>query len=323
MTLYILLVLFPLFMLVDAQGDDVEEADLGARLAAEEAEEVDRAGAEEAEEERREALELGAREEEGRAGDDERGSDGDLDDEEHEDDIDREDHEVPIPEQQLRLMHAKFDKDQDGRASLKEMLDFADKSDKELAMKDADTLFSEADASKDGKVTLTEHLAFIDAHEEKDLRAVEEAKFIAADTNGDSVLDKQELVGLYFPETQEGVLSAAVSATMSVKDQDKDGRLSLQEFVSDSDSNDVPDDKDRADFKLLDKDGDGTLNSQELNVWESGKFHTEDTVKELLKIADTDHDLYLTADELVNARKQLVNTEAQHRLVEWAEDHEL
>jgi len=305
-TLYILLVLLPLFMLVDAQGDDEDErGEVPLELLGEREEERGEGG--------------------GRAGD-ERRSDGDLHDEEQEDpeqEEPEEDHEGPIPEEQLRLMHAKFDKDQDGRASLKEMLDFADKSDKELAMKDADTLFSEADASKDGKVTLMEHLAFIDAHGQKDLRAVEEAKFFAADTNGDRVLDKQELVGLYFPETQEGVLSAAVSATMSAKDRDRDGRLSLQEFVFESDSEDEADDKDRADFKRLDKDGDGTLDSRELNVWESGKFHTEDTVKELLKIADTDHDLYLTADELVNARKQLVHTEAQHRLVEWAEDHEL
>merc|ERR1712060_735978 len=106
-----------------------------------------------------------------------------------------------------------------------------------------------------------------ESKEEKEARVlVEKEKFSVADRDRNGVLDQGELPALFYPEV--------------------DGEdLEITE-------------EERADFTKLDKNGDGFLDLSELKVWESGKFHTEEAMKSMLEIADKDHDLPLSADEL-------------------------
>merc|ERR1712137_231848 len=63
-------------------------------------------------------------------------------------------------------------------------------------------------------------------------------------------------------------------------------------------------------FKKLDTDGDGLLDAQELVAWESGKFHTEETLRELLELADINHDHHLTVEEIEEAKEKIENIDA-------------
>merc|ERR1712029_726564 len=100
----------------------------------------------------------------------------------------------------------------------------------------------------------------------------------------------------------EAVLEVTAKATLNKKDTDKDGLLTPKEFVWDdpAEGEDLPEisEDDQEEFLELDKDGSGKLDIEELKAWESGRFHTEESIKKLFEIADTDRDMHITAEEL-------------------------
>jgi len=237
---------------------------------------------------------------------------------------------------QLRAMHAKFDGNNDGKVSLQEIMAYSENMGKQIAGKDIGAILEEIDTNKDGTLSMEEHLNDIhnqadggDEEEMKELehrKGVESAKFKAADSNGDGVLDKNELPALFYPEIHEGVLTVNVGETMRQKDTNKDGKLSPKEFWEsdqmDGDDSDLSEEE-KADFAKLDVTGDGFLDANELRAWESGRFHTEDAMKKLFDVADKDQDMHVTADELAQARDGIAASDAQYHLIEWAEHHEL
>jgi len=237
---------------------------------------------------------------------------------------------------QLRRIHSKFDSNGDGKVSLQEIMAFSDSVGKAIAGKDIGAILEEIDTSKDGTLSLEEHLNDIhnqadggDEEEKKELehrKGVEAAKFKAADTNGDGKLSKEELPALFYPETNEGVLSVTVAETMRQKDKNSDGKLSAKEFWEsdqmDGDDSDLSEEE-KADFARLDTNGDGSIDTQELRAWESGRFHTEDAMKKLFDVTDKNSDMHITSEELVEARDQIAASDAQYHLIEWAEHHEL
>merc|ERR1712039_1094297 len=115
-----------------------------------------------------------------------------------------------------------------------------------------------------------------------------------------------------------------VRETIRLKDADKDGKLTPKEFweAQDDDSN-WESEEEKEEFRKLDKNGDGLLEAQELLAWESGKFHMSEAMTNLIKLADTDGDKHLTADELVKASTQIATSDAQFHLSEWIQANEL
>lgn len=238
--------------------------------------------------------------------------------------------------EQLRRIHGKFDGNGDGKVSLQEIMAFSEAVGKTIAGKDIGAILEEIDTSKDGFLSLEEHMNDIhnqadggDEAEMKELehrKGVEQAKFKAADLNGDGKLDQKELPALFYPETHDGVLSVTVGETMHQKDKNKDGKLTPKEFwesdMMDGDDSDLSDEE-KADFAKLDSNGDGSIDVQELRAWESGRFHTEDAMKKLFDLSDKNSDMHISADELVEARDQIAASDAQYHLIEWAEHHEL
>merc|ERR1740129_2252164 len=102
-------------------------------------------------------------------------------------------------------------------------------------------ILEDIDTSKDGKLSLEEYMDDIHkqltggGHEEdkatlQSRKAVEKAKFEAADSNKDGILDASELPGLFYPDTHEGVLHVSTKDAMLSKDANSDGRLSKEEF---------------------------------------------------------------------------------------------
>lgn len=236
---------------------------------------------------------------------------------------------------QMRGMHAKIDRDADGRVSMAEVIQFSDDMRRNIAQKDITTVLDEMDGDKDGKLSLEELIKDMEQWGEGDeedkkeaeiRKELETAKFAAADGNGDGFLDNAELPALFYPETHDGVLELTARATLGQKDSDKDGMLTPREFWE-GDAVDGEDlaisEEETADFNKLDTNGDGKLDLQELKVWESGRFHTEEAMKKLFELSDKDSDMHLTADELDEAREQIAGSDAQYHLMEWAEHSEL
>jgi len=234
---------------------------------------------------------------------------------------------------QLRALHGKFDMNSDGKVSLQEMIAFSESVAKKTASKDTGAVLEEIDTSKDGFLSLEEHLNDLknqaDGDDDDELvrrRALETTKFNAADLNGDGKLEKDELPALFYPETNEVVLSITVGQTLRQKDKNDDQKLSAIEFWESDEWNSVDiklSDEEKSDFARLDSNGDGFIDAQELRAWESGRFHTEDAMKKLVDVADKNGDMHITGEELVAARDKLAGSDAQYHLIEWAEVHEL
>jgi len=239
--------------------------------------------------------------------------------------------------EQLKGIHSKFDLNQDGKASLSEVYEYALGIRKDIARKDIATILEEMDTNKDGKLSVQELLADMDQQadgdeeEMKEIQArkdLEVQKFKIADKNGDESLDLDELPALFYPETHEGVLELTAASTLKQKDLDGNGKLSPKEFwegdmMDREDGGSSISEEEKQDFAKLDKNGDGELELSELKEWESGRFHTGEALQSLFNIADKDKDGHLSAQELTEGRELIAGSDAQYHLMEWVEHNEL
>merc|ERR1740129_2193948 len=99
-------------------------------------------------------------------------------------------------------------------------------------------LFELADRDSDQHVTPDELIADMeqwgegdeDKKEAQGRKTLELAKFKAADTDGNGLLDNEELPSLFYPEIHNGVLDLTAKATMQQKDRNGDGLLDPKEF---------------------------------------------------------------------------------------------
>jgi len=235
------------------------------------------------------------------------------------------DEDIDTPEQetltveQVKKLHVKVDKNEDGKASLEEFLAYSKHMRKELAKKDIKTILDEMDGDKDGKLSLSELLKDMDQWDEGDeqekkeaqeRKNLEEAKFKASDENNDGFLELSEMPSLFYPETQDSVLELTAKSTLQQKDKDGDGLLTEREFW-DGDINETTDepvpisDEEKEDFKKLDVNRDGKLELAELKQWESGVYHTSEAMRKLFDAIDTDKDNHVSSAELENGREKM------------------
>lgn len=235
-----------------------------------------------------------------------------------------------LTEEHVRKLHSRFDANQDGRVPIDELLSFAKLMGKEVAGKDSKAILQEIDTDRDGKVSLEEHLH--DVHQQADVndpdelrelegrKALESRKFAAADSDGDSFLDVNELPAIFYPETHQGVLDVTVQEALAAKDKNRDGVLSQKEFWESDMAPEVElSEEEKDDFGKLDSDRDGQLSLDELRFWESGAYHTQEAMRKIFDLADKDGDMHVTADELALAREEISASDAQYHLIEWME----
>lgn len=249
------------------------------------------------------------------------------------DEIEDEEGLETLTSDQIHALHGLFDLDANGRASFEELKSFATKMRLEIAQKDIHSILDEMDLNKDKQLSLEELLKDMDTQSEgseedaKEIsirKELETQKFKAADNNADGMLSAEELPALFYPETHPGVLELTAGATLTLKDANKDGKLTAKEFWNGYSEDGVSiSEEENQDFAKLDTDKDGTLSLEELKAWESGEFHTEEGLKKMFEYADKDADMHLTKTELDNAKGELAGTDAQYHLLEWVQHHEL
>jgi len=231
-----------------------------------------------------------------------------------------------LTEDHMRQLHAKLDKNSDGKVHVDEILHYAQKTRKNVVKKEIAGMFDEIESTQDGHLSLEEHMSeMTEFHkggedEIEKQRAAEMAKFKAADTNGDDKLDADELVHLMHPETHPEVLEVHTKEEMRNRDTDKDGKLSKEEWLeaqkrgeyTDPDAHDPHDD-----FEKLDANKDGGIDMDELRHWESGRFHTEHAMKKLYHVADKDKDHHMSVEEMVAMVDHIDGHDAHPHFLDW------
>lgn len=230
---------------------------------------------------------------------------------------------------QIGALHRAFDGDGNGKVSMAEVLAFSAEVRKTIAKQDVLGLMEETDADKDGKMSLAELLKSeeegaerADSAYQQDAEArvaLETKKFAAADADKNGLLEKDELTSFFFPENNDVVLQLTAQANLEARDADKDQLVTAEELYGTVHQDQALNDEEMEYFKKLDKDGSGKLDLQELLPFESGVMHTEESLRSLFEIADSDTDGHITVDEFQAARDTIPGTDAQYHLDDWAE----
>jgi len=237
----------------------------------------------------------------------------------------------PLTPEQLKTIHDKADTDADGKVTLEEIMKFSESMKQMIAKRGVESAMQDMDRNGDGALDLSEVTHDEPGHDETDaqveyaeeeqsIKDAEEARFKAADVNGDGLLQAPETFAFFYPESDNGALTLAAAATMESKDTNLDGKLTLKEFWEGGGGG-TPEEKD--DFTKLDTSGDGQVDMEELKAWESGTFDGRKVMAQLITLADKDGDGRLTHAELAAETEEIAKGDAQHTLMEWALHYDL
>lgn len=144
-------------------------------------------------------------------------------------------------------------------------------------------------------------------------------RWATADRDGDGNLTKEEFAGFLHPEETDYMRDIVVVETMEDIDKDKDGKVSLQEYIGDmyrGDENEEEPDwvkSEREQFNMYrDKDGDGFMDEEEVKNWilPQDFDHAEAEARHLIYEADSDADEQLTKEEILNKYDLFVGSQA-------------
>jgi len=153
----------------------------------------------------------------------------------------------------------------------------------------------------------------------KDMIRRDQRRWGIADTNGDHVLDKEEFTNFLHPEDAPHMRDIVVVETMEDIDKDKDGFISLAEYIGDmyrgQGGEDEPDwvKNEREQFaNYRDKNHDGQMDPEEVKQWiiPPDFDHAEAEAKHLVLEADADDDGRLTKEEIMSKYDLFVGSQA-------------
>lgn len=240
-----------------------------------------------------------------------------------------------ISSEQIRALFQRFDHDGSGKASIEELLAYADKMRVVIAKKDVGAGLTELDGNDDGMLNKEEALreaeewvksAETDKERQDALhhRDYESEKFDAVDVNKDGVLDSDELHAMLFPDSSAAAREVGAKYQIKGKDTDADGKISLKEWLLPGEHIEGHDEnEDRKEFKMYDKNGDGALDHGELMDLEAGHVALKENLEHFIKLADTDHDGHASVDEVERVRNVALTHPVGHTILDWIEHEEL
>lgn len=143
-----------------------------------------------------------------------------------------------------------------------------------------------------------------------------------ADQDGDSALTIEEFTDFLHPEESDHMRPIVVLETMEDIDKDKDGKISLEEYIGDMYRGGADEDEseepawvssEREQFtQFRDKNKDGVMDEEEVRGWiiPDDYNHAEAEAKHLIYEADSDGDRELTKEEILDKYDVFVGSQA-------------
>lgn len=229
-----------------------------------------------------------------------------------------------------------LDEDGNGKITEDELHDWIKKQLLVYIMEDARNLHEGNDVNHDGFVSWKEYVAttyglgFVDneqqapADGEFDYREMilrDYNKFIVADANGDQFLSVDEMAAFIHPEEFHHTRDLAIQESMNDLDKNKDGFISMDEYITDLLADEEDDNVNNPDWietekkaflSHRDKDGDGNIDLEELREWlhPDGVTPALAEAKHLIAMSDSDKDGLLTPNEIINNFRVFVGSQA-------------
>lgn len=235
----------------------------------------------------------------------------------------------------LGLIVDKIDKNTDGYVSQEELKDWIQYTQKRYISDDVDRQWKAHNPEAKDKITWTEYkkimYGFMEDMDKTDLDKDDEGssyqnmvrrdqrRWGVADVDGDGALTRGEFAGFLHPEETGHMRDIVVLETLEDIDKDKDGRVSLEEYIGDvfrsGDGDAEPDwvRNERDQFKQYrDKDGDGYMDKEEVKNWiiPPDFDHAEAESRHLIYDSDSDADQKLTKEEILNNYDLFVGSQA-------------
>ncbi|KAI9562580.1 hypothetical protein GHT06_010034 [Daphnia sinensis] len=230
----------------------------------------------------------------------------------------------------------KIDRDLDGKITKEELKSWIQYTQRRYILEDVDRQWKAHNPNNKDSVTWEEYkkmvYGFMDDMEPSELESNAEEGFSykdmirrdqrrwgIADTNGDHALDKEEFTNFLHPEDAPHMKEIVVVETMEDIDKDKNGFISLEEYIGDMyrgvKHEDEPDwvRNEREQFQnYRDKNKDGHLDPDEVKQWiiPPDFDHSEAEAKHLIQESDADADGQLTKEEIINKYDVFVGSQA-------------
>ncbi|XP_070827568.1 reticulocalbin-2 isoform X1 [Chaetodon trifascialis] len=237
-------------------------------------------------------------------------------------------------EQRKKIMEIvkKIDTNADNLLSAEEITLWIQHVYRKYALDDAKERFPEFDINKDGVVTWEEYnmvahdqlisfddVAVLEDPEQQSLRHLhlrERSRFDFADADGTSGLNVTEFLAFTHPSEVDHMADFAIEDVLGEYDTDKDGFISLSEFIGDvrgdDDSPSQWEIEETVRFKdLYDQDKDGKLNREEQLRWIAPNSYgsAREEALHLLKEMDHDSDGQISEAEVLKNQETFMNSE--------------
>ncbi|XP_073709666.1 reticulocalbin-2 [Misgurnus anguillicaudatus] len=238
-------------------------------------------------------------------------------------------------EQRKRLLEIvkKIDTDSDKYLSAEEITLWIQRVYRRYALDDAEERFSEFDSNNDGQVSWDEYNMVMHGHtvtvdedsvledpEEESLRFLhgkEKRRFDFADMDSSAGLNLTEFLAFTHPSEVDHMADFAIEDVLSEYDLDKDGFISLREFIGDLRANDQDEPsqweaEETVRFKdLYDQDRDGKLNRDEQLRWVAPNSYgsAREEAIHLIKEMDQDGDDRLSVAEILKNQDTFMHSE--------------
>lgn len=232
----------------------------------------------------------------------------------------------------LGILADKIDRDHDGKVSEDELKFYIDHTQKRYIYEDVDRQWLELNPDNKHTVSWGEYVnrtyGFdIDDPERssdfnyQDMKRRDKRRWEKADLDRNNELTKEEMTAFLHPEESDHMKDVMVEETLEDIDKDKDGRISLDEYIGDMYSEDErknhagePDwlKTEKEQFgRYRDKNSDGYLDKSEVKDWILPPEYDNVAAEShhLMHEADVDKDGFLTKQEILDKHDIFVGSQ--------------